>query len=50
VRDEDCATIFGIGGALAAMSDDAIVFGRNEPANQHLHQVIRAMTGDRLVR
>ena len=40
VRDEDCATIFGIGGALPAMQRSPIVFGRNEPANQAMHRYI----------
>lgn len=44
VRDEDCATIFQITDALPAMGDRHFVFGRNEPANQHLHGVIAEMT------
>ena len=44
VRDEDGATIFGINEALPAMDDQPILFGRNEPANQHLHRTIAAMT------
>lgn len=45
VRDEDCETIFTISDALDAMSGTSpIVFGRNEPANQHLHRVISEMT------
>jgi nitrite reductase/ring-hydroxylating ferredoxin subunit len=44
VRDEDCATIFGIGAALDAVGDGHFIFGRNEPANQHLHQTIASMT------
>lgn len=44
VRDEDCATIFGIGAALGAVGDGHFVFGRNEPANQHLHQTIASLT------
>ena len=47
VRDEDCATIFQIGEALDAVGDGHFFFGRNEPANQHLHQTIATMTGDR---
>lgn len=47
VRDEDCATIFGIGSALPAMGDGHVLFGRNEKGNQHLHQQIAAMTGTR---
>ncbi len=44
VRDEDCSTIFTISEALPAMQDSPIVFGRNEMANQHLHQTIAEMT------
>ena len=44
VRDEDCATIFGINDALGAIGDGHVVFGRNESGNQHLHDTIRAMT------
>jgi phenylpropionate dioxygenase-like ring-hydroxylating dioxygenase large terminal subunit len=47
VRDEDAATIFGIDEALPALGDEPILFGRNEPANQRLHQTIRAMTAKR---
>lgn len=47
VRDEDCATIFGIGGALDAIGDGHVVFGRNEPANQRLHQTIGELTRSR---
>lgn len=47
VRDEDCATIFGISGGLAAVGDGHFVFGRNEPANQHLHRTIAGFTGVR---
>ncbi len=45
VRDEDCATIFGISEALPALGEDTLLFGRNEPGNQRLHEVIRTMTG-----
>lgn len=45
VRDEDCATIFGISDALAGIGDGHLIFGRNEPGNQHLHTTIAAMTG-----
>ncbi len=48
VRDEDCATIFGIGANLPAMSDAPILFGRNEPGNQRLHQFIAQATGAKL--
>ena len=44
VRDEDCATIFGINEALGAIGDGHVVFGRNESGNQHLHDTIREMT------
>jgi phenylpropionate dioxygenase-like ring-hydroxylating dioxygenase large terminal subunit len=44
VRDEDCATIFGISAALPGIGDGHLLFGRNEPGNQHLHQTIAAMT------
>ncbi len=44
VRDEDAATIFGIGESLPGMAAQPILFGRNEPANQHLHRTIAAMT------
>jgi phenylpropionate dioxygenase-like ring-hydroxylating dioxygenase large terminal subunit len=44
VRDEDCATIFGINDSLTAMGDRHFVFGRNEPANQHLHRTIARLT------
>jgi len=44
VRDEDCATIFGINGAIGAIGDGHVLFGRNESGNQHLHDTIRAMT------
>jgi phenylpropionate dioxygenase-like ring-hydroxylating dioxygenase large terminal subunit len=44
VRDEDCATIFGIGSALPAMGDGHVLFGRNEKGNQHLHQQIAELT------
>jgi carnitine monooxygenase subunit len=44
VRDEDCATIFGISNSLNAIGDGHVLFGRNEPANHHLHQTIAAMT------
>jgi nitrite reductase/ring-hydroxylating ferredoxin subunit len=44
VRDEDCATIFGIGAALDAVGDGHFFFGRNEPANQHLHNTIGSLT------
>ena len=40
VRDEDCATIFGINDGLAAVSDGHFLFGRNEPGNQNLHRAI----------
>ena len=43
VRDEDCATIFGINESLAAVGDGHFVFGRNEPANQHLHHTIASL-------
>jgi phenylpropionate dioxygenase-like ring-hydroxylating dioxygenase large terminal subunit len=43
VRDEDCATVFGINDNLSAMADQDFLFGRNEPANQHLHRQIRAL-------
>ncbi len=46
VRDEDCATIFQIGDALAGMGDRHFVFGRNEPANQVLHRTVAEMTAD----
>jgi carnitine monooxygenase subunit len=44
VRDEDCATIFGINDALGAIGDGHVVFGRNESGNQHLHDTIRSLT------
>lgn len=44
VRDEDCATIFGINDALGAIGDGHVVFGRNESGNQHLHRTIRSLT------
>ncbi|MEM9033058.1 MAG: aromatic ring-hydroxylating dioxygenase subunit alpha [Actinomycetota bacterium] len=44
VRDEDCATIFQVNDALAAVGDGSFLFGRNEPANQHLHRTIAEMT------
>jgi phenylpropionate dioxygenase-like ring-hydroxylating dioxygenase large terminal subunit len=44
VRDEDCATIFGISNSLAAIGDGHVLFGRNEPANHHLHRTIAKMT------
>jgi nitrite reductase/ring-hydroxylating ferredoxin subunit len=47
VRDEDCATIFGINQALealGALGDGHVLFGRNESGNQHLHNTIRSMT------
>ena len=44
VRDEDCATIFGINDALGAIGDGHVVFGRNESGNQHLHHTIRSLT------
>ena len=44
VRDEDCATIFGINDALGAIGDGHVVFGRNESGNQHLHRTIRSFT------
>lgn len=44
VRDEDCATIFQIVAGLPAVGDAHFVFGRNEPANQHLHHTITEMT------
>jgi phenylpropionate dioxygenase-like ring-hydroxylating dioxygenase large terminal subunit len=44
VRDEDCATIFGINDALGAIRDGHVVFGRNESGNQHLHRTIRSFT------
>lgn len=47
VRDEDCATIFQIGDALAAIGDGNFIFGRNEPANQHLHRTIAEHTARR---
>jgi phenylpropionate dioxygenase-like ring-hydroxylating dioxygenase large terminal subunit len=40
VRDEDCATIFGIGRGLGAVGDGHFLFGRNEPGNQSLHRTI----------
>lgn len=43
VADEDCATIFQVGEALPAMGDRHFMFGRNEPANQHLHRTIATM-------
>ncbi len=46
VRDEDCATIFGINDGLAAVGDGHFVFGRNEPANQQLHRTIARLTHD----
>lgn len=47
VRDEDCATIFGINDALGAIGDGHVVFGRNESGNQHLHRTIRSLTDRR---
>jgi nitrite reductase/ring-hydroxylating ferredoxin subunit len=47
VRDEDCATIFGINDALGAIGDGHVVFGRNESGNQHLHDTIRSLTKQR---
>ena len=47
VRDEDCATIFGIGSSLSAMGDGHVLFGRNEKGNQHLHEQIAELTGVR---
>jgi phenylpropionate dioxygenase-like ring-hydroxylating dioxygenase large terminal subunit len=47
VRDEDCATIFQIGEALPAVGDGHFIFGRNEPANQHLHRTIAEHTARR---
>ncbi len=44
VRDEDCATIFGINDTLAAVGDGHFLFGRNEPGNQHLHRTIARYT------
>jgi nitrite reductase/ring-hydroxylating ferredoxin subunit len=44
VRDEDCATIFGINDALGAIGDGHVLFGRNESGNQHLHDTIRSLT------
>jgi hypothetical protein len=46
VRDEDCATIFGINEALDAIGDGHFLFGRNEPANQQLHRTIAALVGE----
>ena len=46
VRDEDCATIFGINDALDAIGDGHFLFGRNEPANQQLHRTIAALVGE----
>jgi len=46
VRDEDCATIFGIAESLDAMATSPVLFGRNEPANQRLHQTIADLTAD----
>ena len=43
VRDEDCATIFGINDGLAAVGDGHFMFGRNEPGNQHLHRTIASL-------
>lgn len=40
VRDEDCATIFGIEEALPSMDESPVVFGRNEPGNQRLHETV----------
>lgn len=48
VRDEDCATIFQIGDALGALGDGHFLFGRNEPANQHLHRTVAQMTSTQL--
>jgi hypothetical protein len=48
VRDEDCATIFGISEALDAIGDGHIVFGRNEPGNQHLHRSVASLTAPSL--
>jgi hypothetical protein len=47
VRDEDCATIFQINDGLAAVGDGHFLFGRNEPANQHLHRTIVELTAPR---
>ena len=47
VRDEDCATIFGINDALGAIGDGHVVFGRNESGNQHLHHTIQSLTQHR---
>lgn len=44
VRDEDCATIFGIEEALPAMDSSPIVFGRNEPGNQRMHEYVAQVT------
>lgn len=44
VRDEDCATIVQIADALPAVGDGSFLFGRNEPANQHLHRTIAELT------
>lgn len=45
VRDEDCDTIFTISDALDAMDDIPVVFGRNEPGNQHFHRMVDELSG-----
>jgi nitrite reductase/ring-hydroxylating ferredoxin subunit len=44
VRQEDYATVFGIGRALGALGEAPILFGRNELGSQHLHRTVARFT------
>jgi nitrite reductase/ring-hydroxylating ferredoxin subunit len=43
VMDEDYLTGYGVQRGLAALSDKAFVFGRNEPGVQYFHKVLNDM-------
>ncbi len=45
VREEDYATVFGIGDSLDSLGEAPILYGRNELGNQHLHRTVQQMTG-----
>ena len=45
VREEDYATVFGIGESLDSLGEGPILYGRNELGNQHLHRTVQQMTG-----
>jgi hypothetical protein len=45
VRDEDYALVATVQGALHSGANESFLIGRNEPAVQHYHHMIAAVTG-----